>query len=50
MKMNRLKKIFGSVYVRFLAVFIGVFFLSILIPALGVNVTRTPKIKRDTTN
>ncbi len=48
--MNKLKKFFGSVYVRFLAVFIGVFFLSILIPALGVNVTRAPEIKRDTTD
>ncbi|MBQ7980650.1 MAG: HAMP domain-containing histidine kinase, partial [Oscillospiraceae bacterium] len=46
--MNKLKKIFGSVYVRFLAIFIGVFFVSILIPALGVNVTRAPEIKRDT--
>ena len=46
--MNKLKKIFGSIYVRFLAIFIGVFFVSILIPAFGVNVTRAPEIKRDT--
>ena len=46
--MSKLRKIFGSVYVRFLAIFIGVFFVSILIPALGANVTRAPEIKRDT--
>ncbi|MBQ8786180.1 MAG: HAMP domain-containing histidine kinase [Oscillospiraceae bacterium] len=46
--MNRLKKIFGSVYVRFLAIFIGAFLFSILIPAFGVNMTRAPEIKRDT--
>lgn len=45
--MKKLKKIFGSVYVRFLAIFIGVFFFSILIPAFGVNVTRGPEIERD---
>lgn len=46
--MNKLRKIFGSVYVRFLAIFIGVFLISILIPAFGANVTRAPEIKRDT--
>lgn len=46
--MNKLKKIFGSIYVRFLAIFIGAFLASILIPALSANVTRAPEIKRDT--
>lgn len=46
--MNKLKKIFGSIYTRFLAIFIGAFLVSILIPALGANVTRAPEIKRDT--
>ena len=46
--MNNLKKILGSIYVRFLAIFIGVFLVSILIPAFGANVTRAPEIRRDT--
>ncbi|MBQ8176913.1 MAG: HAMP domain-containing histidine kinase [Oscillospiraceae bacterium] len=46
--MNKLKKIFGSIYARFLAVFIGAFLVSILLPAFGANVTRAPEIKRDT--
>ncbi len=46
--MNKLKKIFGSVYARFLAIFIGAFLASILIPAFGVNIARAPEIKRDT--
>ena len=46
--MNKLKKIFGSIYVRFLAIFIGAFLVSILIPAISANVTRAPEIRRDT--
>ncbi len=45
--MKKLKKIFGSVYFRFLAVFIGAFMISLLIPAIGANVARAPEIKRD---
>jgi len=48
--MNRLKKIFGSIYVRFLAIFIGAFLVSLLIPALGVNMTKAPEIERVTSD
>lgn len=44
---SKARKIFGSIYFRFLAVFIGAFLLSLLIPALGANMARAPEIKRD---
>ncbi len=42
-----MKKIFGSIYFRFLGVYIGVFLLSLLIPAFGTAVTHAPEIRRD---
>lgn len=42
-----MKKIFGSIYFRFLGVYIGVFLLSLLIPAFGAAVTHAPEIRRD---
>lgn len=37
-------------YVRFLAIFIGAFLVSLLIPALGVNMTKAPEIERVTSD
>ncbi|MCM1023485.1 MAG: HAMP domain-containing histidine kinase [Prevotella sp.] len=44
---SKLKKIFGSVYTRFLVIFIGAFALSLAIPALGFNAAKAPEIRRD---
>lgn len=44
---RQMKKLFGSIYFRFLGVYIGVFLLALLIPALGANVAHGPEIRRD---
>lgn len=44
---SKLRKFFGSIYIRFLAVFIGAFALSLIIPALGLNAAKAPEIRRD---
>ncbi|MDE6763511.1 MAG: HAMP domain-containing histidine kinase [Oscillospiraceae bacterium] len=44
---SKIKKFFGSIYMRFLVVFIGTFALSLIIPALGLNAAKGPEIRRD---
>lgn len=44
---SKFRKFFGSVYVRFLVVFIGTFALSLIIPALGLGAAKGPEIRRD---
>lgn len=44
---SKLRKFFGSIYIRFLAVFIGAFALSLIIPALGLGAAKGPEIRRD---
>ncbi|MDE5576247.1 MAG: HAMP domain-containing histidine kinase [Oscillospiraceae bacterium] len=44
---SKLRKFFGSIYIRFLAVFIGAFALSLIIPALGLGAAKAPEIRRD---
>lgn len=43
---TKVKKIFGSIYTRFLLVFIGTFALSLVIPALGFGAAKAPEIRR----
>lgn len=44
---SKFRKFFGSIYIRFLVVFIGTFALSLLIPALGLGAAKGPEIRRD---
>ncbi|MDE6599281.1 MAG: HAMP domain-containing histidine kinase, partial [Oscillospiraceae bacterium] len=44
---SKIKNFFGSIYMRFLVVFIGTFALSLIIPALGLNAAKGPEIRRD---
>lgn len=44
---SKFRKFFGSIYIRFLVVFIGTFALSLIIPALGLGAAKGPEIRRD---
>lgn len=43
----KLRKLSGTIYVRFLAAFIGTFLISLLIPAIYTNVAQAPDIRRN---
>lgn len=43
---SKIKSFFGSIYMRFLSVFIGTFALSIIIPALGIGAAKAPEIRQ----
>lgn len=44
---SKFGKFFGSIYIRFLVVFICTFALSLIIPALGLGAAKGPEIRRD---
>ncbi len=44
---SKFGKFFGSIYMRFLLVFIGTFALSLMIPAIGFGAAKAPEIRRD---
>lgn len=44
---SKFRKFFGSIYMRFLVVFICTFALSLIIPALGLGAAKGPEIRRD---
>ena len=43
---SKIKSFFGSIYTRFLSVFICTFALSVIIPALGIGAAKAPEIRQ----